>query len=327
MTFGAPQSNQDPGPGTAGATLVTGANRDCYVGRFAPSPTGPLHFGSLVTALASYLDARSAGGRWLVRMEDIDPPRQVAGATDWILRQLENHRLFWDGDVLYQSSRIEAYQHALEQLQQRGMVYGCDCSRQRVRDLAGIYDGLCQTRELPVAAGMAIRVRVNGNSLIRFEDRIQGHRQQQLQQEVGDFILRRRDGLFAYQLAVVADDHEQGITHIVRGRDLLDSTPRQIYLQRLLGVPQPVYGHIPLVLNPSGQKLSKQNLAAGIAGNKVSANLWMASHWLGMSPPAELQAASADDLITWAVQHWQLSELPESGDRPAPSGYQCSKRG
>jgi len=292
-----------------------------YVGRFAPSPTGPLHFGSLVTALASFLDARASGGKWLVRMEDIDPPRELPGAADTILRQLEQHHLCWDGSVLYQSSRQDAYRQALATLVDMGLVYACDCNRVRIRQLGGVYDGRCLNRKVPDLNRAALRVRLPAETSIGFYDLVQGDRRQCLDREVGDFVLRRRDGLFAYQLAVVVDDLHQSINHIIRGCDLLDSTVRQLYLFSCLGADAPDYGHIPLVLNSVGQKLSKQNLAAGISGRKAGENLWWALTWLGLSPPPSLRRAGVDDLLNWGVDAWSLDRLRALPARQAPPGY------
>ena len=232
-----------------------------YVGRFAPSPTGPLHFGSLVAALASWLDARAAEGRWLVRIEDLDPPRAVPGAADEILRTLDRLGLGWDGPVLYQSRRSASYEAALESLD----TYWCGCTRREIADSsigratdgAQIYPGTCRTGLAPGKTPRALRLRTGGEE-IAFTDRVQGPQRQILEREIGDFVLLRADGQFAYQLAVVVDDAEQGVTDVVRGADLLDSTPRQIFLQRLLGYPMPRYLHVPAAVNQAGEKLSKQ---------------------------------------------------------------------
>ncbi|MCR3766842.1 tRNA glutamyl-Q(34) synthetase GluQRS, partial [Pseudomonas aeruginosa] len=226
-----------------------------YVGRFAPTPSGYLHFGSLVAAVASYLDARAVGGRWLVRMEDLDPPREVPGAQRAILETLERYGFEWDGAVERQSERFPAYASVIEQLLRSGLAYACTCSRKQLEDFAGIYPGFCRdaghTRD-----DAAIRLRVPELEY-RFVDRVQGEVCQHLGREVGDFVIQRRDGLYAYQLAVVLDDAWQGITDIVRGADLLDSTPRQLYLQELLGLSQPRYLHVPLIVQPDGHKLGK----------------------------------------------------------------------
>ena len=281
-----------------------------YVGRFAPSPTGPLHFGSLVTALASYLDARAHGGKWLVRVEDLDPPREITGSSTLILKQLRALGMDWDGDVLYQSTRLSAYESILEQLEDQKICFRCDCSRQRVSGLEGIYDGRCRSRGLTSAQGLAIRLKIRPET-VRFTDTIQGDYAQNLEHEVGDFILRRKDGLFAYQLAVVADDAEQGITHIVRGYDLLSSTPRQIYLQQLLGLPTPSYAHIPIIVNALGQKLSKQHFAEPIDLENAPSLLVSALQFLGMTPPSSLIGAAPASLMAWGTEHWDIQRVPK----------------
>ncbi|MGE5318799.1 MAG: tRNA glutamyl-Q(34) synthetase GluQRS [Hyphomicrobiaceae bacterium] len=290
-------------------------NAASYVGRFAPSPTGPLHFGSLVAAVASWLDARAAGGRWLVRMEDLDLPRCEPGAADTILRQLEAYGLLWDGAVLTQSRRDEAYVAALDALRSQGAVFACTCTRSLLarapRNAEGeiVYPGTCRLHPPPRMAAHAWRVRVKEVS-VHFEDRIHGDLQQQLAHDVGDFIVKRADGLFAYQLAVVVDDAFQGITHVVRGADLLWSTPRQIYLQDLLGLPTPRYAHVPLVTNAAGQKLSKQTLAPALPAAGQGAVLALALAVLGHPPPPDLPAAGPGALLAWARAHWQIEKVP-----------------
>jgi len=281
-----------------------------YVGRFAPSPTGPLHFGSLVAALASYLDAKANGGRWLVRIEDLDPPREVTGSSTLILRQLQALGMDWDDDVLYQSTRLSVYERILQQLENREYCFYCDCSRQRVSGLEGVYDGRCRSRGLNSSPGLAIRLKISPKT-VRFTDGIQGDYAQNLEHEVGDFILRRRDGLFAYQLAVVADDAAQKITHVVRGYDLLSSTPRQIYLQQRLGLPTPSYAHIPIIVNDLGQKLSKQHFAEPIDLKNVPSLLVSALQFLGMTPPPTLIGAAPAALMTWGAEHWDIQRVPK----------------
>lgn len=273
---------------------------DAYVGRFAPSPTGPLHFGSLVAALASYLDARHQHGRWLVRIEDLDPPRESTEAPAQILHQLAAFGFEIDGDVLYQSTRLDAYQEALEELTAAGLTFPCDCSR---KSYDGVYPGRCRTRT--PTGEVAIRVRVEDEQVVGMNDRILGQHQWQLGEDVGDFIVRRKDGLFAYQLAVVVDDGFQDITHIVRGNDLLDSTPRQLYLTDALGYRPVSYAHIPLILGPDGSKLSKQAHAAAIDTadpmpilRRALAALGQPSHPGESSPSRLLQLASRD----WDVE-------------------------
>ncbi|MFM9835679.1 MAG: tRNA glutamyl-Q(34) synthetase GluQRS, partial [Methylophilaceae bacterium] len=235
-----------------------------YIGRFAPSPTGPLHFGSLVAALASFLEAKVNKGKWLLRMEDLDKPREVKGAAADILCTLEAFGFAWDGEVIYQSNRTDAYQEALNVLQQKNLVYQCTCSRKEIADSAltsglegKVYPKTCLTHTPRPNIHAALRA-VTPNQMFRFKDKIQGHINQNLATEIGDFVLKRADRLFAYQLAVVVDDFYQGVTHIVRGSDLLDSTPRQIYLQQLLNFSTPAYAHVPIALNANGEKLSKQ---------------------------------------------------------------------
>ncbi|MFA5631873.1 MAG: tRNA glutamyl-Q(34) synthetase GluQRS [Porticoccaceae bacterium] len=290
-----------------------------YIGRFAPSPSGHLHFGSLIAALASYLDARAEGGRWLVRMEDIDPPREVAGAASHILRQLECHGLHWDGDVLYQSSRLDDYRDLVARLFAKGLAYRCDCSRQVVQAMGGIYDGRCRARNVPATVPAAVRVRVPEGRVIAFNDLFQGRQEQRLDSEVGDFVVLRKDGLFAYQLAVVADDLAQGITHVIRGMDLLDSTARQVWLMAELGCGAPVYGHLPLALNRHQQKLSKQNLAQDIDLLPPAANLRLALEWLGIAVPPGLEDIAA--LLAHGVSRWRRDLLAGRQALAAPQAY------
>jgi glutamyl-Q tRNA(Asp) synthetase len=238
-----------------------------YVGRFAPSPTGPLHFGSLVAALASYMEARAARGKWLLRMEDLDHPREQPGASDAILRALERLGFEWDGPVLRQSTRLERYRAVLEDLRRRGFAYPCGCSRKELEDSAlaidgaRVYPGTCRPGLAPGKSARALRLRTHA-APIGFYDRVQGEIVQRVEREVGDFVLQRADGVYAYQLAVVVDDLDQGVSDVVRGADLLDSTARQILLQRILGASQPRYAHVPVAVNAAGEKLSKQTGAA-----------------------------------------------------------------
>lgn len=288
-----------------------------YRGRFAPSPTGPLHFGSLVAALGSWLDARAQDGEWLVRIEDIDPPREVAGASSAILRSLEAHHLYWDGSLLYQHTRSEAYRAALDNLHRNGQLYPCTCTRKQIAEQQqarglppNLYPGTCRRRrELPHEAH-ALRINTSG-SVVGFEDRIQGAQQQDVEHESGDFVVRRADGLFAYQLAVVVDDGEQGITDVVRGSDLLDNTPRQIVLQGMLALPTPRYAHLPVVVNAAGQKLSKQTFAPPLDDQNPQPALHQGLAFLGLPPPAELLDASLDELLAWAIAHWNVAAVPK----------------
>lgn len=288
-----------------------------YRGRFAPSPTGPLHFGSLVAALGSCLDARTQGGEWLVRMEDIDTPRNVPGAADDILRTLEAFGFEWDGAVAYQSRRHAAYGEALASLREAGKVYGCACSRREIADSAllpaidggMVYSGTCRAGLAAGRLARAWRLRVDASELV-FDDRLQGRIVQVLERDVGDFVLLRADGLFAYQLAVVVDDAWQGITDVVRGADLLASTPRQIWLQRCLGYATPSYAHLPVAANPAGEKLSKQTKAAPLRVADAPGELVAALRFLGQPAPAELAAAAVRDVWTWALENWSFPAVP-----------------
>ena len=284
-------------------------------GRFAPSPTGPLHFGSLIAALGSFLEARRRGGEWLVRIEDVDTPRSVPGAADAILRSLERCGLLWDGPVLYQSRRTEAYRAALERLLLAGLAYPCTCNRRelassaRGSDGSPIYPGHCRTGIRQPARPHAIRLRTI-DAPLAFRDAVQGEYHQRLASEVGDFVIRRADGLFAYQLAVVVDDAAQGITQVVRGSDLLDSTPRQMYLQRMLDVPTPEYVHLPVAIDRRGCKLSKQTRATPLDSCHPAPALWAALCFLGQNPPADLERESPAAILAWARVHWRLERVP-----------------
>lgn len=283
-----------------------------YVGRFAPSPTGPLHSGSLVAALASFLDARSTQGKWLVRIEDIDPPREQPGASTEILRALEAHRLHWDNTIVYQSQRTATYQEITTALLEKKLAYYCTCSRQQLKGNT-IYPGTCRHRSQKSGALTAIRVR-SQNIDITFTDRFQGLQSQNMARKTGDFIIYRKDDLPGYQLATAIDDTEQGVTHVVRGYDLLDSTPRQMYLHYLLNMPSPLYAHIPVLAKKDGQKLSKQNLATPLDLNQCSANLFQALQLLQQAPPPSLQRQSSQEIIDWATRNWTPKNIP-----PVPS--------
>jgi glutamyl-Q tRNA(Asp) synthetase len=284
-------------------------------GRFAPSPTGPLHFGSLVAAVGSYLSARAQGGAWLVRMEDLDPPRAAKGAADDILRTLEAYGFEWDGGILCQSRRRDAYEAALDALRQTGALYACGCTRREIADSSvhgiegPVYPGTCRAGLAAGRSARALRVRTD-NVVIGFEDRVQGRQRSQLEREIGDFVVRRADGFHAYQLAVVVDDAEQGITEVVRGADLLTSTPRQIHLQHLLGLATPGYLHVPAVLNAHGEKLSKQTRAESLARTDPVPVLWRALVFLGQCPPPEWQAATRADFWSAAISGWRESAIP-----------------
>lgn len=285
-----------------------------YIGRFAPTPSGYLHFGSLVAALASYLDARSAGGRWLLRMEDLDPPREIPGAQDEIRRSLEAYGFEWDGPLLRQSERHAAYAEVVERLLAQGLAYACTCSRKQLEASGGVYPGTCRNALHP-ARDAAIRIRVPQLEY-RFVDRVQGEFRQHLGREVGDFVIRRRDGLFAYQLAVVLDDAWQGVTDVVRGADLLDSTPRQLYLQELLGLPQPRYLHVPLIVQEDGNKLGKSYRSPALPADQASAQLYRALRALGQQPPGELETTTPREVLDWAIAHWQADAIPRCRSLP-----------
>jgi len=284
-------------------------------GRFAPSPTGPLHFGSLVASVGSYLSAKSQNGEWLVRIEDLDPPREEAGAADDILRTLELYGFEWDGEVLYQSRRREAYETALEVLKHQGALYACGCTRKEIADssilgLEGpVYPGTCRAGLKGERAARALRVRT-GNAVIEFDDRVQGRQCSRLETDIGDFVVKRADGLYAYQLACVVDDAAQGITEVARGADLLASTARQIHLQSLLGVPTPHYLHLPAVLNAQGEKLSKQTCAQPLPKSSVVPVLWRTLQFLGQTPPAEWREMTPTEFWAAAMRRWSEASIP-----------------
>jgi len=285
------------------------------VGRFAPSPTGPLHFGSLVAAVASYCDAKSRGGQWLLRIEDVDQTRLVAGASEAITHTLQRYGFVWDGEIVYQSQRSEYYQTALQQLRQRNLAYPCTCSRKEITDSStlhgiegAIYPGTCLQHPTKPGAAAAWRIKTDAQ-VIAFADQVQGQQQHQMASDIGDFVIKRADGLFSYQLAVVIDDALQGVTHVVRGADLLNSTTRQIYLQQLLGYPTPIYAHLPLVLNADGQKLSKQTLATALPEDNLVDTLVAALTFLQQALPENAHSLSLANLWQWAITHWQLPKI------------------
>ncbi len=292
-----------------------------YIGRFAPSPSGPLHFGSLVAAVASYLEAKSNEGTWLVRIEDLDPPREQAGASEVILRSLERHGFAYPAPV-YQSRRLDRYQEVLDQLLASDAAYACACTRKQIHTTAtfgragAIYPGTCRNGISPEQAGaQALRLRTNDEE-IHFNDRLQGAQTCHIESEIGDFLLRRGDGLFSYHLAMVVDDYDQGVTDVVRGIDLIDSTFPQIALQRVLGLPQPGYAHIPVVVNAQGQKLSKQTHAAPVDQEKPVTNIFKCLVFLKQCPPENLLSGSLADLWRWARNHWSPDSL--TGHRSGP---------
>ena len=245
-----------------------------------------------------------------MRMEDLDPPRETRKAADQILTALEECNLHWDGEVLYQSQRYGAYQEAIDTLKKQELVFACDCTRQQIQEAGGVYSGTCRHRHL-AAGETALRCKV-ATGLITFRDRIQGVQSQHLDKEVGDFVIKRKDGLYAYQLAVVVDDAFQDITHVVRGIDLMNSTPRQIYLQRLLGLNEPAYVHIPVIVNDQGQKLSKQHMASPIdtgSKEKISYLLFSSMNYLGLAPEPALIMESPGDILAWGIAHWSVDNL------------------
>lgn len=280
-----------------------------YVGRFAPTPSGYLHFGSLVAAVASYLDARAVGGTWLVRMEDLDPPREMPGAQAAILETLERYGFEWDGPVQRQSERGGAYAVQVEQWLRSGLAYACTCSRKQLEGTHGIYPGTCRDAQHDWHGDVAIRIRVPELEY-RFTDRLQGEFRQHLGREVGDFIIRRRDGLFAYQLAVVLDDAWQGVTDIVRGADLLDNTPRQLYLQELLGIAAPRYLHVPLIVQPDGNKLGKSYRSPPLPVEQAAPLLVRALRALGQAAPEALAHGTPRQALDWGIAHWDAGRIP-----------------
>ena len=294
-----------------------------HIGRFAPSPTGPLHFGSLLAATASYLQATSENGSWILRIEDIDPPREQHGAAEAIVSALETYGFEWDGPVRYQSQNTPRHREAIARLIDAGYAYRCGCSRQALAEaprgpMGPIYPGTCRagTAGTP-SKRSAVRVRTN-NLPVSFHDLVQGPQAMRLEAESGDFVIERRDRLVAYHLAVVIDDFEQGISQILRGADLLDSTPRQIYLQRLLGYRTPGYAHIPVAVNSSGQKLSKMTGARALPLDNAGPTLFAALRALQQGPPDDLAAAGVATIWEWATEHWTLDPLMNQRNVPEP---------
>ena len=297
-----------------------------YRGRFAPSPSGPLHFGSLIAATGSFLDARHQQGEWLLRIEDLDPPREIAGASENIISTLEQLGMTWDGPISYQSQRSDFYDDALDRLRQQGYLYDCGCSRKEIADSAvvteagPVYPGTCRKGLTPGRSPRSVRVRVDTVE-IRVLDRLQAPLRQQLATEVGDFIVRRFNQLFSYQLAVAVDDGAQQINHIVRGADLLDSTPRQMYLQQLLGLPTPGYLHLPVAIKADQAKLSKQTFAQPVTADDRHSAVIDALRFLHQELPDSPHDASRDELWQWAIEHWDVTTLPACRTLPAPAEY------
>lgn len=294
-----------------------------YRGRFAPTPSGPLHLGSLLTALASYLQARKANGRWLLRIDDLDSERSRPAHIDTILRQLEAHGLHWDEPPRLQSRHLPEYETALGQLHDLGLLYPCACTRaQLARDsLPGIdgpvYAGTCRDRAA-MTEHVAWRLRVEAQTLL-LQDPWQGSLRRELQADVGDFVLRRSDGQIGYQLACVVDEAAQGITEVVRGADLIGSSFRQRALQDLLHLPAPAYRHLPVLVDGEGRKLSKQNHARPIDAAHAADNLRYCLERLGQAPPAALHGAAADEVLRWALAHWNAAAVPAGLQHAIPA--------
>jgi len=276
-----------------------------YIGRFAPSPTGPLHFGSLYTALASFLQARSQQGLWLLRIDDLDTPRNIKGSADSILKTLDAFGLYWDDTVVYQSQYLDDYHENLDQLVKDKLIYPCTCSRKTLTD---VYSGVCRNKQTLPSSPYSLRIKTD-NRIISFNDELQGLISHNLAEQHGDFILKRKDQIIAYQFAVVIDDDRQHINHVVRGFDLLDSTPRQIYLQQLLGLVPPGYMHVPVIIDEQGFKLSKQTLATAVDIKKPHMVIFELLTLLKQNPPSELQHAPLTELLGWAIEHWNPALL------------------
>ncbi|NAW59120.1 MULTISPECIES: tRNA glutamyl-Q(34) synthetase GluQRS [unclassified Vibrio] len=282
-----------------------------YVGRFAPSPSGPLHFGSLVAALGSYFQAKAQQGRWLVRIEDLDPPREMPGAASLILSALEAYGLHWDGEVVYQSQRHHLYQNQIDQWLQSGQAYYCQCTRKQIKAAGGYYPGTCRELGLRDSGPYAVRLHV-AHSVTEFHDQKHGRIAIPLALADEDFIIKRRDGLFAYNLAVVLDDIDQGVTEVVRGADLIEPTGRQICLYKTLNQPPVRYLHLPLAMDDNGNKLSKQNHATAIDVMNPKPTLLNAMQFLGFRLTDHINACSIEEIIAWGVDNWHISQLPDS---------------
>jgi glutamyl-Q tRNA(Asp) synthetase len=279
-------------------------DKQAYIGRFAPSPTGPLHFGSLYTALASFLQARSKQGLWLLRIDDLDTPRNIKGAADNILTTLETLGLHWDNHVAYQSQAVDIYHQVLDNLLKEQLIYPCTCSR---KTLTTVYSGTCRNKQTLPQSPYSYRLKTD-NRVISFNDGLQGLTARNLAEQ-GDFILKRKDQFIAYQFAVVIDDNRQHINHVVRGSDLLDSTPRQIYLQQVLGFDSPDYMHVPVIIDEQGYKLSKQTLAKAVDITHPNAVIFELLTLLKQNPPKALKRASISEMLNWGIAHWDPTPL------------------
>lgn len=277
-------------------------------GRFAPTPSGSLHFGSLVAALASYLNVKSQLGRWYVRIDDIDQPRIAKNSINDILNTLEFLNLEWDGEVYYQSQHIEEYQAALDKLKQQKLAYACTCTRKQIGE--SIYTGTCRDAKHELTQRHSLRIKTN-NTSISLNDCIQGAYSQNLFTDIGDFIILRSDNIFSYHLSTVIDDTQQNITEIIRGYDLLESTPRQMYLRECLGLTNPNYCHIPLAMKNKSKKLSKQNFASPIEKHLANESLFNALVFLGQNPEQKLQTAPTNEIVEWALIHWDINSIPQ----------------
>ena len=286
---------------------VKQSNCNCYRGRFAPTPSGPLHFGSIITALGSYLDAKSKKGTWLVRIDDIDQSRNKLGADKIILEQLEQLGLIWDEPIVYQSQRIDLYEIAFKKLEKLKCIFSCDCSRKEIKGI--IYPGTCRDKIHTLNSNQSIRIKTN-NIPISIFDRLQGYYSQSIDSEIGDFIIKRADGYFAYHLVAAVDDGEQNITHIVRGFDLLDSTPRQIFLQKKLKYITPTYLHLPIVIDNKGKKISKADKITKSVVSNPRRSLVNALKFLGQSPPTGIIDSDTKTILDWAIDNWSIELLP-----------------
>ncbi|MEJ2142358.1 MAG: tRNA glutamyl-Q(34) synthetase GluQRS [Gammaproteobacteria bacterium] len=290
-------------------------NRQNYLGRFAPSPTGPLHFGSLIAAVGSYLQAKHQQGQWQLRIEDIDPPREVEGASESIIHMLDKYGFEWDGEIIYQHQRRELYQDYLEQLITEEWVFPCTCSRKEIvqhqkQTNRLIYPGTCRNKKQAGQHQYAQRVKAHQGE-VNFSDAIQGHQRFSLESDIGDFVVKRADGLYSYQLSVAIDDAITGVTEVVRGTDLLDSTPRQIHLQHLLGLSTPRYAHLPVATNHQGQKLSKQTFAKPLSDKNVTETLWKVLNVLGQNPEEDLKTSPLKEFWDWAIANWDSQNIPK----------------